>query len=292
MNNFKKTVAVTGATSGIGFAVCEGLLKSGCRVIAVGHSSSRCDTAAEKLRADFPNGYITFLCADLMQQAEVSRLAEEIRQDLEENSGGALDALVNNAGCIRSWFMTTSEGYEQQFALNHLAGFLLTHELFPNLVEGDGSVLMTSSGSHKMMKVNWQDIMYQKRYRPLLAYKQSKLCNVLFAYSLNERYAACGIRAYAIDPGLVQTDIGQKNTGKLVDFIWKRRKKHGVQPDVPAGIYCRLIDGASKSEGLYHALDGVRPHNRFVTQKNADRLFTLSEKLCRISFGERISCLS
>ena len=109
--------------------------------------------------------------------------------------------------------MTTGEGYEQQFALNHLSGFLLTHELLNNLVKGGGSVLITSSGSHKMMKVNWRDIMFQKHYHPLYAYKQSKLCNMLFAYSLNDRFLSHGIRAYGIDPGLVSTDIEAKTPG-------------------------------------------------------------------------------
>ncbi len=211
-----KTVVVTGATSGIGFAVCEELLKNGCRVIGLGHSKTNCRSAREKLLEVNPSYDVTYLWGDLMQQAEVVRLAGRIKSDHLRNNEGKLDALINNAGCVRSWYMTTGEGYEQQFALNHLAGFLLTHELFVNLIKGGGCILFTSSNSHKMMKMNWKDLMFEKRYRPLFVYKQSKLCNMLTALELNARYAGQDIRAYGVDPGLVRTQIGCKNTGKLV----------------------------------------------------------------------------
>ena len=287
-----KTVVVTGATSGIGYAVCEKLLQGGCRVLGIGRSEDSCRKAEEKLRSAVEGGDLVFYPADLMRLDEVRAVAGRIREALYEANGGRLDALVNNAGCVRSWYMTTPEGYEHQFALNHLSGFVLTHELLYNLVSGNGIILFTSSGSHKLMRVNWNDIMFQRRYRPLMAYKQSKLCNMLFVRAINDRFAARGIRAYGIDPGLVQTEIGCKNTGGIVDFVWKRRKKHGVAPSVPAAIYGRLIEGDDRPYGLYYSVDGEQPCSREVTQENADRLMALSEKLLNMKFGVRESCLS
>jgi NAD(P)-dependent dehydrogenase (short-subunit alcohol dehydrogenase family) len=287
-----KTVVLTGATSGIGLAVCAELLKNGCRVIGVGHCEQNCLAAKEKLLSIDPSYDMAFYCGDLMQQPEVLRLAAEIRSDLQQRSGSRLHALVNNAGCVRSWYMTTGEGYEQQFALNHLAGFLLTHELFANLMEAGGRILFTSSGSHKMMKMNWQDLMFEKRYRPLYVYKQSKLCNMLTAFELNNRYGSQGIRTYGIDPGLVRTEIGSKNTGKLVDFVWKRRSRHGVDPSVPAKVYASLICSESEAKGLYYGIGGLLEHNREVNKQNAEKLFKLSEKLCKIKFGVNEECLS
>jgi NAD(P)-dependent dehydrogenase (short-subunit alcohol dehydrogenase family) len=287
-----KTVVVTGATSGIGFAVVTALLKSGCRVIGLGRSENNCRSAEEKLRELVPDGRIVYYSGDLMLPTEVRALALRIREDLEQNSGGKLHALVNNAGCVRSWYMTTPEGYEHQFALNHLSGFLLTSELLPNLIAGGGRVLMTSSGSHKMMRMHWNDIMYEKHYRPLMAYKQSKLCNMLFAYGLNDRYSGLGIRAYGIDPGLVRTDIGNKNTGGLVGFVWQRRKKHGVDPSVPASVYERLISSETAPGCLCQSISGPLKPSREVNKRNADRLFQLSEKLCNLKFGGMDPCLS
>jgi NAD(P)-dependent dehydrogenase (short-subunit alcohol dehydrogenase family) len=287
-----KTVVVTGATSGIGFAVCAELLKDGCRVIGIGHCEKNSRVAKERLLSVDPSYNITYYNGDLMLQTEVTRLSGEIRRDLMQNSAGQLHALVNNAGCVRSWYMTTPEGYEQQFALNHLAGFLLTHELFVNLIKGGGRILFTSSGSHKMMKMNWQDLMFQTHYRPLFAYKQSKLCNMLTALELNDRYAGQGIRAYGIDPGLVQTEIGNKSTGKLVDFVWRRRSRHGVDPSVPARVYAGLIKCESEAEGLYHGAGGLMKHSGEVNKQNAGRLFKISEDLCNIRFGVSEECLS
>ncbi len=286
-----KTVVVTGATSGIGFAVCAALMKNGYRVIGIGRSDENCALAKEKLEQEAPEGDAVFFRADLMQLGEVRRVAKDIKALLERVSGGRLDALVNNAGCVRSWYMTTAEGYEQQFALNHLAGFFLTHELLKNLIKAGGMILMTSSGSHKYTRINWNDIMYEKRYSPLYAYKQSKLCNLLFAFGLNERYAGQGVRAYGIDPGLVRTEIGSKNTGKLVGAFWQRRKKHGVDPAEPAEIYLALITSATIPAGLYYSIAGAQKTSREVTKQNADSLFELSEKLCEIKFGMDASCL-
>lgn len=287
-----KTVVVTGATSGIGYAVCAELLKAGYRIIALGQSEKNCGSAKGKLCAVDPTYDITYLCGDLMQKQEVLRLASEIRYDLAQNSAGALHALVNNAGCVRSWYMTTGEGYEHQFALNHLAGFLLTHELLSNLIKGGGRILFTSSGSHKMMKMNWKDIMFQQHYRPLYVYKQSKLCNMLTAQGLNDRFSDQGITAYGIDPGLVKTAIGNKNTGKLVDLIWKWRSRYGVEPAVPAKIYQELIDCEVKAEGLYHGISGKKKFNKEVNNQNVNKLFELSQALCQIRFGVDEECLS
>jgi NAD(P)-dependent dehydrogenase (short-subunit alcohol dehydrogenase family) len=287
-----KTVVVTGATSGIGLAVCAELLKNGYGVIGIGHCEKNCASAREKLLAALPGGEITFYWAELMHQQEVRAVAERIRGELETRCGGALYALVLNAGCVRSWYMTTPEGYEHQFALNHLSGFLLAHELLPNLMKGGGRVLLTSSGSHKMTKIKWDDIMFERRYRPLMAYKQSKLSNMLLALALNDRYTAKGVRAYGVAPGLVRTDIGNKKTGGLVDFVWKRRKKHGVDPSVPAAIYAGLLERGTTGGGLYFGLRGAARCSREVNRKNADRLFELSEKLCKIRFGVYDECMS
>ena len=144
--------------------------------------------------------------------------------------------------------MTTEEGYEQQFALNHLSSFLLTHELLGKIRRDNAAVIFTSSKSHKKTSMNWDDLMFEKRYRPLYAYKQSKLCNMLLALSLREM----GIRACGVDPGLVRTEIGNKNTSGAVDFVWKLRKERGVMPSEPAKVFLSLCENGFP--GLYYGL--------------------------------------
>jgi NAD(P)-dependent dehydrogenase (short-subunit alcohol dehydrogenase family) len=279
------TVIITGATSGIGLAVVRVLLKKKYRLIGIGHSEENCINAKADLQKEFPAGDMTFFWGDLMQQREVKRIAECLAVFLEARCEGKLQVLINNAGCVRSWYATTEEGYEQQFALNHLAGFLLAHYMMPYLQNGSGRIIMTGSGSHKHMKVHWQDVMFQKRYHPLLAYKQSKLCNMLLAESLNNRYSQFGVNAYVVDPGLVKTDIGYKQTGGLVSFVWSLRKKQGVLPEIPAETYAFLCEAQPPADGLYYYLCKQAEYNKQVNAENAERLFTLSEKLCNITFG-------
>lgn len=280
------TVLITGATSGIGLATALELARRGFRVLGVGRDAQHSRQALERILSEVPDAEALYFTADLLQQREANRAADEICAYLDENAGGELFALVNNAGCVRSWHTTTEEGYEQQFALNHLAGFLLTYRLLPCLQKARGRVLFTGSESHKHMRMRWNDLMFQRAYHPLLAYKQSKLCNILFAKALNERYAAEGIHAYTVDPGLVCTEIGCKNTGGLVGFVWKRRMRHGTKPEVPARTYAFLCETEPAPEGLYYHDCREQSYSRQVTSENALRLFALSERLCGIEYPD------
>lgn len=280
-----KTVVITGATSGIGFAVAEGCLSAGYRVLGIGRNPERIASSLKALRDSHPGTEVDFFQADLSEQDETERVAKEIGEYLDSHCGGELFGLVNNAGCVRSWHTTNRKGYETQFALNHLAAFVLTSRLFPWLLRGKGRVLFTSSRSHFGMKIRWKDVMFEKAYHPLLAYKQSKLCNLLFAFSLNRRYGEQGIRAYGIDPGLVRTDIGGKDTGGLVRFVWNLRKRGGREPEVPARTYLTLLVADPAPEGLYfHDSRPVR-FSREVREDSAQKLFELSERLAGFSFG-------
>jgi NAD(P)-dependent dehydrogenase (short-subunit alcohol dehydrogenase family) len=271
---YMKVVAVTGATSGIGLAVCDALLGGGYAVIGAGRGAADCAAAREHLQAKHPGGRVIFLCADLMEQRETLRLAGEITAHVRRHFDGRLHALVNNAGCVRSWYATTGDGWEQQFALNYLAGFLLTHALLPLLRHGEARVIFTGSQSHKWTRVRWKDPMFARRYRPLLAYKQSSLMRLLLAHALNTR----GLRAYGVDPGLVNTDIGCKDTGGLIHWVWSRRKRHGVPPGRPAKTYLTLCD--KTPDGLYFHDSAPQKTGRAVGGKNAERLYALSARLC------------
>ncbi|NLX63417.1 MAG: SDR family NAD(P)-dependent oxidoreductase [Clostridiaceae bacterium] len=283
-----KAVVITGASSGIGFEIAR-LLSKNYFVIGIGRNENNCAHAKELIYSENPGAKIEYFIADLVQQKEVNRVAYEIQTYLENNDILELYGLINNAGCVRSWYTTSEEGYEQQFALNHLAGFLLTYRLLPLIIKAKGRIIMTGSQSHKGIKICWDDIMLRKRYNPLTAYKQSKLCNILFAKGLNDRFTSAGIRAYVVDPGLVRTDIGNKQAGFLVNLIWSIRKKYGVSPEIPAKTYEFLLETNPAPKGLYYCSCNEKTYSRQVTSENADRLFLLSEKLSGISY-DRLEC--
>lgn len=274
-----KVVVITGATSGIGFETAKQLAMEGYVVIGTGRNEARCASARENILAAAPDADVRYMIADLYSQREVIRAAASICKILEAEFNGALFALVNNAGCAQSYYTTTEDGVEKQFALNYLSAFLLTHKLLPNLIKGHGRVIMTGSASHKGIKVHWDDVMLTRGYNPLTAYKQSKLCDLLLAKGLNDRYSKRGIRAYAVDPGLVKTDIGTK-AGSIVKLVWRFRKPFGVSPAVPAETYVWICSQSDHPEALYYYRCQPRKFSRQVTKQNADRLFLMSHRLC------------
>ena len=279
-----KTIVITGATSGIGFETAKLLAAKGFRIIGIGRSEQRCTRAKTAILAAAPEAEVSYFTADLMQQREVNHIAAVLTDYIVSDCGGQLFALINNAGCARGRYMTTEDGYEQQFALNYLSAFLLTYRLLPLIQAANGRVLMTGSQSHKGSRVHWNDVMLSRRYGPLTAYKQSKLCGILFAKGLNDRFEQLGVRAYVVDPGLVRTDIGNKDAGWLVNLVWSLRKLGGVSPGIPAKTYACLCEAQDAPDGLYYYLCRKRAYSRKVTRENADRLFALSERLCGISY--------
>lgn len=280
-----KTIVITGATSGIGLETARILTQRGYSVLGIGHSKENCERAKQDLISENPKANIRFFSADLMQEREVDGVAEQIAACLRSDGKGELFALILNAGCVRSWYATTEEGYEQQFALNHLSGFLLTYRLLPFLQKAGGRVLITGSNSHKGIRVHWDDVMLRRGYNPLTAYKQSKLCNLLFAKALNDRYPEYGIRACVVDPGLVNTNIGNKKTGAFVNWFWSLHKRRGDPPAVPARTYAFLCEWERQPEGLYYYHCKEAAYSGQVTGENANRLFALSERLCGISYS-------
>lgn len=278
-----KTVVITGATSGIGFATARRLLRGGYRVIGVGRSKENIQSAEERLEMEFERKNFVFFQADLINQREVRRAGAEIGEYLDKECGGMLYALVNNAGCVRSWYATSEDGVEQQFALNHIAGFLLSRLLLPHLIKARGRILFTSSASHRGMDVHWKDLMYKRRYHPLLAYKQSKLCNVLTALWLNRKFGESGITAACVDPGLVKTEIGLKKTVGIVNFVWRLRMKQGLDPSVPAETYAWLLDSPAPPDRLYYFKCAPARHSAFVTAGRAERLAQVTSRLCDLA---------
>ena len=274
-----KAVVITGATSGIGFETAKMLAADGFAVIGIGRNEERCNVATREIVSGFPDAKVQFLTADLYHQREVIRIASIIEEMVNTEFGGELFALINNAGCASSYYVTTEDGIERQFALNYLSAFLLTHKLLPCLTKANGRVIMTGSASHKGIKVHWNDVMLTKGYNPLTAYKQSKLCDMLLAKGLNDRYASKGIRAYVVDPGLVKTDIGTK-AGSIVKLVWAFRKPFGVAPDVPAKTYNWICRQEQHPEHLYYYKCAPRKFSREVTSQNANRLFDMSHKFC------------
>lgn len=280
-----KTMVITGATSGIGLAAAGELAARGAYVIGIGRNPEKCKIAEDYIKRKCPDAKLAFHIADLSVMAQVRQLADELSARAEKDHLGCIDVLINNAGTVSSWYVSTSEGFELQFALNHLAPFLLTQLLLPLLkASPQGRIITTSSGSHYRTKINWNDIMHRKHYNCLMVYKQSKLCNVLFTNELNKRLeGTSNVRAYAVDPGLVNTDIGLKGTSGIVRWVWQRRSRGGVTPEEGAATAIYLASQPSLPDSEYSYWKQCKPQapSRYSLRKDEGaRLWDMSTKMC------------
>lgn len=280
-----KIIVLTGATSGIGLATAIQLTKAGSAVIAVGRSQERCQKAEDTIRKACSEANISFLVADLSSMRQVKELAESIRKKLEQDGKKHIDVLINNAGTVSSWYTSTEDGFELQFAVNHLAPFLLSNELLPLLKKSyAGRIITLSSGSHYHTKMNWKDILLRKHYNCLWAYKQSKLANVLFCTEFNRRLRPdSSVTAFAADPGLVNTQIGFKGTTGIARWIWGKRSSSGIDPAEAAASIVFLATEASIQNTphvFWKECKPLKPSSYSQREDEALRLWELSEKMC------------
>lgn len=279
-----KTYVITGATAGIGLATAEIMFQRGADIIGVGRSAERCRQAEARLRAINPQSQVNFIQADLSAQSAVRQLAKEIERVLDELSKPGLDGLANNAGTFTYWLTLTAEGLETQWAVNHLAPFLLTHLLLKRLQTApQARVVTTSSGSHYAGKLNWNDPQLRRRYNGLRAYENTKLANVLFTHELNRRLGQPSrVRAFAADPGLVKTDIGFKGTPGLVNWVWKVRRSAGISAEEAArGVAFLLTEPEIQQSpaSYWRHCCPLKPSRAALNEQDASRLWMLSAKM-------------
>lgn len=280
---FQKSILVTGATSGIGCQVALDLVREGAFVIGVGRDPSRCEHAHNSIRHICPGAQIEYLVADLASRKQVRVLAEQAVVLLSEHGYDHLDVLVNNAGLYSSSRRMTGEGVELTFAINHLAPFLLTHLLLPALSRSlDGRVLTVSSNSHYHARVDPAHVHDPRIYIGLWTYGVSKLCNVLFSAEFNRRSAPSNLHAWAVDPGLVNTDIALKDGGVLSSLVWRVRQQQGTSPEVPSRTILHLASAPldQVSGDLYWKDSQPQPPSR--TALNPDLARRLWQESCRL----------
>jgi len=236
----KKVALVTGATSGIGRALVELLMKEKIHVIAVARNEDRAKQVQESLASLKVEVSLDFVIGDFKNNQTTKKVSEDISKLIITKYDGKLDILMNVAGIVSSGYHENEDGNEVTFAVNHLSPYILTYYMIPFLkVSNDPYVLVVSSLSHYRASINWNNIQNKKFYNILKAYKRSKLYNVFFVKALAHMFPE--IKTYAIDPGLVKTEIGLKNTSKLAAFVWKLRISSGTDAYYPTKFMVDIV---------------------------------------------------
>jgi len=211
-----RSCLVTGATSGHGRAVARALAERGADVILLGRSPGKCRAVQEEI-ADATGKPPAILLCDLASRREVDRAARELL-----DSGRPLHVLVNNAGLVNLRREETVDGLEATFAVNYLAHFQLTLRLLPRLRDcAPARIVNVSSDTHRIARLDLDDLGLQRGYGWLRAYARSKLALVHFTVELARRLGeqGDGVTANAVDPGPVASGIASNNAGIAYGLI-------------------------------------------------------------------------
>ena len=271
-----KTVLITGGTGGIGRAAAIGLASLGARVAITGRDRGRADAAAGEIARASGNPAIDVFVADLSSQAEVRRMAGEVRAAYPR-----LDVLLNNVGGFWAHRHVTADGLEHTFALNHLAPFLLTNLLLDRLIaSAPARVVTVSSGAQGMGAIDFDDLMGEPTYSGQRAYNQSKLANVMFTYELARRLEGTGVTATALHPGMTSTAFSAEDPAMrpLVAIMrpFMRSPKRGAD----TAVYLASAPGLEGVTGRYFAdRTARRTHASSYDDATTARLWQVSADL-------------
>ena len=197
-----RTALITGANSGLGLETARALAQRGARVVLACRSLAKAEAACQELAAE-GGGELIPLELNLADLASVRRGAEQVAEHC-----GAIDLLINNAGVMAPPRQLSAQGFELQFAVNHLGHFALTQQLLPVLRPG-ARVVHVSSGASYFGRIAFEDLQGEQRYDAWAAYAQSKLANVMTALELQRRMNAQGaeVLSIAAHPGLARTNL-------------------------------------------------------------------------------------
>ncbi|MHA1984980.1 MAG: SDR family oxidoreductase [Candidatus Hodarchaeales archaeon] len=197
----KKTIAITGANSGIGKAAAIILAKENHRIIMLCRSKSSSEKVRQEIVKKTNNSDIHLIILDLASQKSINEAVNQFKSQFD-----ALDVLINNAGINLFKRQENENGYEKVFATNHLGPFLLTNLLLDNLKKS-GTSRIINVASAAQSPIDFEDIMSEKSYNPMRVYARSKLANIMFTYELAERVKNHGITVNSVHPGLVRTNL-------------------------------------------------------------------------------------
>jgi NAD(P)-dependent dehydrogenase (short-subunit alcohol dehydrogenase family) len=303
-----KRILVTGVSAGLGVETARALAARGASVIGAARNLEKAGQAIADARRDAAasGGSIELISLDLADLKSVRACADRLLQE-----GKPLDVIIANAGVMATPFGTTADGFETQFGTNHLGHFVLVNRVAP-LLQASGRVIVLASSGHRFANVDLDDPGFERTaYDPFVAYGRAKTANVLFAVAFDQRHRARGVRAAAVHPGGIQTELArhmdQAQMTALVDNINSQLAAQGKGPfqfkTVPQGaatsVWAAVVAPAEEIGGRYcenchvsqvvaddvvitPVSEGVRGYA--LDLANANALWRKSEEMVRESF--------
>jgi len=303
-----KRIFVTGVSAGIGVETARALAAHGAQVTGAARDLEKAHAATAQVRedAEVNGGSFDLVALDLANLKSVRACADRLLAN-----GKPFDVVIANAGVMATPRGQTADGFETQFGTNHLGHFVLVNRLAPLIPAGGRLVNLASSG-HRFSNVDLDDPNFQRTaYDPFVAYGRSKTANILFAVAFDRRHRARGVRAAAVHPGGIRTELGRHmdpaQLQKIIDQMNQQLAAEGKAPfqwkTIPQGaatsVWAGIVAAADEVGGRYcenchvgwivpddavisAVSEGVRAYA--LDPSNAEALWKKSEELVGESF--------
>jgi NAD(P)-dependent dehydrogenase (short-subunit alcohol dehydrogenase family) len=238
-----KRILVTGVSAGLGVETARTLAAHGAQVVGAARDLNKAKTATEQVRAQAANGGgLELVELDLASLASVRACADALI-----SAGNPFDLVIANAGVMACPKSYTSDGFETQFGTNHLGHFVLVNRIVSLLKSGARLVNLSSAG-HRFSDVNLDDPNFEHTpYTEFGAYGRSKTANILFAVEFDRRHKANGVRATAVHPGGIQTELARHLSPEAIKQLIDGINAANLAADAPVFSWKTIPQGAATS---------------------------------------------
>jgi NAD(P)-dependent dehydrogenase (short-subunit alcohol dehydrogenase family) len=309
MNLQSKRILVTGVSAGLGIETARSLAAHGGHVVGAARDLKKAEAATAQVRkhAATAGGSFELIALDLANLRSVRECADGLLA-----KGQFLDVVIANAGVMATPFGHTADGFETQFGTNHLGHFVLVNRIAP-LLRKDARLINLSSAGHRFSNVDLDDPNFERTtYEPFVAYGRSKTANILFSVEFDRRHRARGVRAAAVHPGGIQTELARHlepaRLQAVIEQISKERiaagngpfewktVQQGAATSVWAGAVapteeiggkycenCHVGEVVADSVTISRGSEGVRGYA--LDPNNAEALWKKSEEMVGESFS-------
>ena len=226
-----KRILVTGVSAGIGVETARSLVAHGAHVVGAARDLTKAEAPTAEVRKDAAanGGSFSLIELDLASLTSARAAADKLL-----SAGTRFDIIIANAGVMATPFGHTSDGFETQFGTNHLGHFVFINRI-ASLINPGGRLINLASSGHRFSNVNLEDPNFETTpYDPFVAYGRSKTANILFAVEFDRRHKDRGIRAAAVHPGGIQTELGRHmDPGSIQAMIEQMNKQEAAQGNAP-----------------------------------------------------------
>lgn len=304
-----KRILVTGVSAGLGVETARSLVAHGAQVVGAARDLAKAEMATAQVRKDSEvnGGSFEMVELDLASLKSVRACADKLLK-----KGEPFDVVIANAGVMATPFGQTLDGFETQFGTNHLGHFVFVNRIAP-LIRVGGRLINLSSAGHRYSNVDLQDPNFERTpYEPFVAYGRSKTANILFAVAFDKRHRGRGVRAAAVHPGGIKTELGRYadpgRIEKVVAQINEQLAAQGKGPfqwkTIPQGaatsVWAGVVASADEIGGRYCEnchVGNIVPDDATITAisegvrayaldpTTAEALWKKSEEMVGESFG-------